>query len=43
MTSKRNAREFAAEIGGVALAVLGVVQDGIDVVADVPLGDGGSW
>src|SRR5450631_1375310 len=25
----------------VALAVLGVVQDGVDVVEDVPLGDGG--
>jgi hypothetical protein len=32
---------FAAEVGGVALAVLGLVQDGIDVVEDVPLGDGG--
>ena len=25
----------------IALAVLGVVQDGVDVVEDVPLGDGG--
>ena len=33
--------KFAAEVGGVALAVLGVVQDGVDVVEDVPLGDGG--
>ena len=43
MTSRdeRNARQFAAEVGGVALAVLGVVQDGVDVVEDVPLGDGG--
>ena len=39
--SERNARQFAAEVGGVALAVLGVVQDGVDVVEDVPLGDGG--
>jgi hypothetical protein len=38
---KRNAREFAAKVGGVALAVLGVVQDGVDVVENVPLGDGG--
>ena len=37
---KRNARQFAAEVGGVALAVLGVVQDGVDVVKYVPLGDG---
>ncbi|MGC2551347.1 MAG: hypothetical protein WA437_13855 [Candidatus Sulfotelmatobacter sp.] len=36
-----NARKFAAEVGGVALAVLGVVQDGVDVVEDVPLRDGG--
>ena len=36
-----DAGEFAAEVGGVALAVLGVVQDGVDVVEDVPLGDGG--
>jgi hypothetical protein len=39
--SKRNLWQFAAEVGGVALAVLGVVQDGVDVVEDVPLGDGG--
>ena len=38
---ERNTGEFAAEIGGVALAVLGVVEDGVDVVEDVPLGDGG--
>jgi hypothetical protein len=38
---KGNAGEFAAEVGGVALAVLGVVQGGVDVVEDVPLGDGG--
>src|SRR5260370_14227790 len=37
---ERDAGEFAAEVGGVALAVLGVVQDGVDVVEDVPLGDG---
>src|SRR2546427_2312328 len=36
-----NAWQFAAEVGGVALAVLGMVQDGIDVVEYVPLGDGG--
>ena len=36
-----DAGEFAAEVGGVALAVLGVVQDGVDVVEDVPLADGG--
>jgi hypothetical protein len=36
-----DAGEFAAEVRGVALAVLGVVQDGVDVVEDVPLGDGG--
>ena len=38
---ERDAGEFAAEVGGVALAVFGVVQDGVDVVEDVPLGDGG--
>ena len=32
-----NAWEFAAEVGGVALAVLGVMQDGVDVMEDVPL------
>ena len=37
---KRNARQFAAEVGGVALAVLGMVQDGVDVMEDVPLGNG---
>jgi len=31
--------QLAAEIGGVLLPVLGVVQDGIDVMEDVPLGD----
>jgi len=36
-----DAWEFAAEVGGVALAVFGVVQDGVDVMEDVPLGDGG--
>jgi len=34
-----DAGEFAAEVGGVALAVVGVVEDGVDVVEDVPLGD----
>ncbi len=28
------------EVGGVALAVPGLVQDGMNVVEDVPLGDG---
>jgi hypothetical protein len=36
-----DAGEFAAEVGGVVLAVVGLVEDGIDVVEDVPLGDGG--
>jgi hypothetical protein len=39
--NERNARQLAAQVGGVALAVLGVVQDGVDVVKNVPLGDGG--
>jgi hypothetical protein len=38
--NKPHAGQFAAEIGGVALVVLGMVQDGIDVMEDVPLGDG---
>ena len=38
---KGDARQFAAEVGGVALAVVGVVKDGVDVVEDVPLRDGG--
>lgn len=37
--NERDAGEFAAKIGSVALAVLGVVQDGIDVMEDVPFGD----
>jgi hypothetical protein len=37
---KRDAREFAAQVGGVALAVFEAVQNGVDVVEDVPLGDG---
>ena len=36
-----DAGEFAVEVGGVAGAVLGVVEDGVNVVEDVPLGDGG--
>ena len=36
-----DAGEFALEVGGVALAVLGMMQHGIDVVEDVPLGDVG--
>ncbi len=35
----RNAREFAAEVGNVAGAILRVMQHRIDVVEDVPLGD----
>ena len=35
-----DARQFAAEVGGVAVTVLGVVQDGVDVMEDVPLGNG---
>lgn len=31
---KWDAREFTAEVGGVALAVVGVEQDGVDVVED---------
>jgi hypothetical protein len=34
-----NARQFAAEISGVAQAVLRVVQDGVGVVEDVPFDD----
>ena len=30
------------QVGSVVLAVLGVVQDCVDVVEDVPLGDGGT-
>ena len=40
MTSRRcgcewNAWEFAAEVGGIALPVLWVVQDGVDVVTNI--------
>jgi hypothetical protein len=35
-TNKRDAGEFAAEVGGVALAIFGMVQDGVDIVEDVP-------
>src|SRR5208337_5100499 len=38
---KRNARQLAFQVGGVALAVLGMMQHRIDVVEDVPLGDVG--
>ena len=34
-----DAGEFALEVGGVAGAVLGVVEDGVGGVEDVPLGD----
>jgi hypothetical protein len=36
---ERDAGEFALEVGGVAGAVLGVVEDGVGGVEDVPLGD----
>jgi hypothetical protein len=39
--TKGDAREFAAEVGRVALAVFGVVQDGVDVMEDVPFGNRG--
>ena len=35
---ERNARQLAPQVGGVALAVLGVVRGGVDAVEDVPLG-----
>jgi hypothetical protein len=35
-----DAGEFALEVGGIAGAVLGVVEDGVGGVEDVPLGDG---
>src|SRR5271154_1727323 len=34
-------RKFAAGVGGLAFAVFWVVQGGVAVVEDVPLGDGG--
>ena len=34
-----DAGEFALEVGGVAGAVLGVVEHGVGGVEDVPLGD----
>ena len=34
---KRDARELALEVGGVAVAVLGVVEDRVNSVEDVPL------
>ena len=37
---ERDARQLAAEVGGVALPVFGVMQHRIDVMKDVPLGDG---
>ena len=36
-----DAREFALEIGGEALALGGMVQEGVDVMEDVFAGDGG--
>lgn len=35
-----DAGELALEVGGVAVAVLGVMEDGVGSVEDVPLGDG---
>jgi hypothetical protein len=35
-----DAGEFALEVGGVTGAVLGVVEEGVGGVEDVPLGDG---
>ena len=35
-----DAGQFPAEVGGVFLPVGGMVQEGIDVMEDVPLGDG---
>lgn len=42
---KGDTRQFAAQIGGVGGAVGGVVQQGIDIVEDVPFGDWrlGDW
>src|ERR1700680_1371066 len=40
VAGKRNARQFAAEVGGVALAIFGMMQDGVRVMEDIPLGDG---
>jgi len=36
-----NAGQFAPEVGGITLAVLRVMEDRIDIVEDVPLGEGG--
>jgi hypothetical protein len=38
---ERNARQLPAQVGGVALAVLGVVQDGVHIAKNVPLADRG--
>ena len=38
---KGDARQFAAQVGGVFGAVAGVVQVAVDVVEDVPFGNGG--
>jgi hypothetical protein len=37
--SKRNPRQLALEVVGILLAVVGMVQQAIDVVEDVPLVD----
>ena len=37
---KGDAGEFAAQVGGVGVAVGGVVEQGVDVVEDVPFGEG---
>ena len=36
---KGDAGKFAAQVGGVGVAVGGVVEQGVDVVEDVPFGD----
>ena len=35
-----DAGQFPAEVGGVFLPVGGMVQQGVDIMEDVPLGDG---
>ena len=37
---KWDAGQLALQVGGVAGAILGVVEQGVGVVEDVPLGDG---
>jgi hypothetical protein len=40
VVNKGDAGQFAAEVGGVGFAVVGMVEEGVDVVEDVPFGDG---